>query len=568
MFSQFSLVITLLLVFTAAIAGGVLAQKFKQPSLLGYIAAGILLGNVFTRFIDSNFLDLMAHAGITLLLFTLGIEFSFHRLRKILTAISWAVIVQILVSIIIFLMVFLWVGMPFVGGLFFALAASLSSTAVVTKLLADRGELETQPGEILTGWLVIQDLAVIPMMLILPIFVSANVGVDPVSVIGLVLLNLVKSGLVLIVVVLLGKFGVPKFFNFIASFGNSEIFLLTVVGLVVLAAVGSYALGLSMALGAFIAGLIIAETSQNHAIFAEIRPLRDIFAVVFFVSLGLALPLSIVGTIWPQLLIFASVVLIAKFGIVTSLMRFLGYHRKVAFFVGIGLTQMSEFGFILAREGKNLGVLSENHYTLLIALTFLTIFVSMPFFGKANRIYYSFLSKIWPKILRENDEQNFHEELAYHDHVVICGFGRVGKYIGKALELSAIPFVIVDYNHAVASKLRKNGYKVIYGDPAEKNILDYAQVDLAKTLVVAIPDRHTQEMIIANAQTLNKRIKIICRSHHEEDHSRLKSLGVNTIVQPEFEAALSISASLLNDFGISQADISNRLNHLQIEQSI
>ncbi len=569
-----TLIATLLLVFASALAGGLIAHTFRQPVLLGYIAFGVLFGNVFHRFIDELFVTTIAESGVTLLLFTLGVEFSFHRLRKILGFVSWAAIAQLLLSIFIFLLLFLLLGFSFLPALLIALAASLSSTAILIKVLSEKGELETTPGEVAIGWSVVQDLAVVPIMLLLPAVVSVETAGTAtfVQAIAAIAGSLLKAGAALFLVIVLGKRAIPRLLNAVSKIGSREIFLLMVVGIVFVAALVTYALGLSAALGAFIAGLLIAETSQNHAIFAEVRPLRDLFAVVFFVSLGLVLPVSQVVYQLPLIATIALVILSVKGFLIFGLGRFLGHHRKTAFLVALGLLSMSEFGFIIAKEGVVLGALTQSEYVFLVAVAFTTILISAPLFSAQHAVYYWFyhsLGRILPKLFPTKLELSPNrEELTLENHIVICGYGRVGKYIGRALDMAQIPYVVVDYNHTTVADLKAKGIMVVYGDPADKDVLDYAQVDYAKAVIIAIPDRHTQEMIIGNAQTLNKRIKIICRTHHEEDQRRLKSLGVQTIVQPEFEAALAVVNKVLPDFGVSADDLAGKISRLKIEHGL
>lgn len=570
----FSFIVTLLLVFTSAIIGGVLAKRLKLPMVVGYIAAGVFFGNALPGITDRPFLELIGDVGVTLLLFTLGVEFSFHRLRRVLSTIAWAVILQVLLCLLLFLGVLFSLGFGFIPALYLAAAASLSSTAIVVKILSERGELDTVPGELATGWLVVQDLTVIPLMILLPsLSITPSAGTQ--SLLTLLLwvgISLLKAGLVIGVVIYLGRVGIGKLLHYVAGIGSREIFLIATIGVVFLAGLLAYSVGLSIALGAFIAGLLVAETSQNHTIFAEVRPLRDIFAVVFFVSLGMVLPVATLVQKIPLILLLTVIVVIVKWFFVLGLCRFLGYHRKTAFLVALSLTQISEFGFIIAREGVAIGAFTHEHYVLLVALTFSTILVSSPLVTHGNTFYYwlyGALGHRWPKIfptkLGTVDEP---EELPIRDHVVICGYGRVGKYIGRALQMVGITFLVVDYNHTTVSELREKGIQVIYGDPADRDVLDFAQVDFAKVLIIAIPDRHTQEMIIAHAQTLNRRIKIICRTHHEEDQAILKSLGVMTVVQPEFEAALSIVERLFRDYGVSDGDVSGKLSRLKIEHGM
>lgn len=561
--NSLSLITTLLLILSAAIGGGVIAKRAKLPMLVGYIAGGFLVGNIAPNVLNKPILEMLSEWGVTLLLFTLGVEFSFQRLRKILGTIAWAAVFQIIASILLFFLLFLAFGFPFLASLLFAMAGSLSSTAVVVKILSERGQQETLPGEIATGWLVIQDLAVVPLMLLLSSTVTGSLPS--------VFVNLAKAGLLLIFVVYLGRFGVLKLMNAVTSLKSRELFVLVIVGLVFFASLVSIALGLSAALGAFLAGLLVAETSQNHAVFSEIRPLRDLFSVVFFVTLGMVIPIGVLVSSWPLLLGVTGITIFFKWFVVMGLSRFVGYHRSTAFAVAVSLTSMSEFGFLLAKEGSSLRILTAEHFVFLISLTFLTIFVSSPLMSHTAVLYGAFRKTLgkFPKIFPEREETFIGREgLPVTDHVVLCGYGRVGRYIGRALEMANVPYVVVEYNSSTIHELRQRGILTVYGDPADRDVLDYAQVDLARAVVIAIPDRHTQELVISHAKSLNRRIRIICRSHHEEDQRHLKALGVHTIVQPEFEAALSIVERLLTDFGVPVDDISGKVSRLKIEHGL
>lgn len=565
---------TLLLVFGSAIAGGILAKRLRLPALIGYIASGVVFGNILTRGIDQTLLARIADAGVTLLLFTLGVEFSFHRLKNALGAVAWAAIAQILICILLFVLLFLWLGFGFLPALYIAVAASLSSSAIVVKVFSERGELDSVPGELSTAWLVVQDLAVVPIMIVLPTVVNVQlIGNIPFTgVMTAVSVSLLKSMLILGGIWFLGKRGIPKLLNFASSIDSREIFLLSTIGIVLLAAVSSYVFGLSAALGAFIAGILISETSQNHAIFAEVRPLRDLFAVVFFVTLGMVLPLNEIAANFGLLLAVSVAIICVKWFLVFGLTRYVGNHRKTAFVVAIAMTQMSEFGFIIAQDGVVRGAIGHDRYVFLVALTFITMLIGTMSLTFVHNIYYWFykmLGRFLPAfVVSKHELSSDREPLPLTNHIVICGYGRMGRYIGRALEMSAVPFVVVDYNHTTINELKNKGIPVVYGDPGDMDVLDYAQVDLARTMVIAIPDRHTQEMIIGNAQTLNRRIRIICRTHHQEDQKWLKSLGVASIVQPEFEAALSVINKLLIDAGVSLEDITGKVSRLKIEHGL
>jgi monovalent cation:H+ antiporter-2, CPA2 family len=569
-----SLITTLFLVFLSAIVGGIIAKRLKQPALIGYIASGIVFGNLFTTLVDQAFIQKIADVGVTLLLFTLGLEFSFHRLKKILGTVTWAATAQILVIILIFFFIFSVMGFGFLPSIYVAIAASLSSTAIIIKVLSEKGELETVPGELATGWSVVQDFAVIPIMIILPTLVAVQASQSPSAgnITLAISVSIVKSVLALSLIYFLGRKGIPMLFRLISTLHSREIFLLCIMGIVFLSALLTYAIGLSAAIGAFIAGLLISETSQNHAVFSEVRPLRDLFVVVFFVSLGMVLPFGQIQQILPLILGVCVMILFIKWFLVFGLTRYLGNHRKTAFLVALSLMQMSEFGFIIAKEGLDVGVLTGQRYLFLVALTFSTMLVGTTLFSSGHTLYYWFyrsLGKYLPKLFStKQDLSPNREELPIRDHIVICGYGRVGRYVGRALDMTGIPYIVVDYNQSTINELKSRGVQVVFGDPADKEVLDFAQVDYARAVIIAIPDRHTQQMIISNAQTLNKHIRIVCRTHHEEDQKILKSLGVTTIVQPEFEAALSVINKLLPDFGISKEDLEGKITRLKIEHGL
>ncbi len=570
-FHSFSIVFTLLLVFGSAIVGGILAKRLKLPAIIGYIAAGIVFGNVASSWTDHTFLSLIADIGVTLLLFTLGVEFSFQRFRGVLGDVAWPAVFQIIVVSVAFLFLFVGFGFPFVPAMFMGVAAALSSTALVVKVFSERGEMETVSGTVATAWCIIQDLAVIPMMIILSSLVVGGGDATLVGVLSVVGVSVVRSTVIILLIIGIGRRLIPMGLDRLARLKNREIFLLAVVGIVLLSAAGAYLLGLSAAVGAFIAGLLIAETSQNHAIFAEIRPLRDLFVVVFFVGVGMALPAAMLASQLVPIVGVTIAILSFKFFIIYGLNRYIGYHRSVAFSTAAALIPMSEFGFIIAREGLRMGSLSASQYVFLTGVTFGTIVVGTPILSSGHDIYRwlsTGLGKRWPKLFPEKYAKGTKEQYPIGNHVVICGYGRVGKYIGRALEMANIPFVVVEYNQSVVSELKSRGIPVIYGDPAERDVLDYAQVDLARAVVIAIPDRHTQEMVIAHASTLNRRIKIICRSHHEDDVRHLKSLGVTTVIQPEFEAALAIVSRILSDFGVAADDVSGKVSRLKIEHGL
>lgn len=569
---------SLILIFFSSIVGGIVAHKLKIPAVIGYILLGLICGLIFPFLKDIQILRLIAEVGVTLLLFTVGLESSFFRLRKTIKSVFWSVCVQVfgIFTILLFLCLYLF-KIPAYTSLFISISAAFSSTAIVVKILSDKMEAETLYGEIITSWLILQDFIIIPFMVIVSSLAALNLNSNDLTFGAFFLTTIwaiLRSLLIILFIVIFGKTIIPVILQYIAKFKNREIFILTTVGIVAVSSSLTYVFGLPAPLGAFLAGIMISQTSQNHAIFSEIRPLRDLFTVLFFTSLGLSLNMSYFGKLFPLLIVLLTILTVVKLIIVYFLSRSMQFHRKTAFLVSVLLLPISEFGFILAGIGLNSNLLSEESFVLISLLTFFSILTGVMIISKNELIYKIFFHRfaaLFPKYFKESAQNTLNTSSSgfpISDHVVLCGYGRVGRYIGRSLDMAGVPYVVVDYNLNTLTKLKDKGINVVYGDPADKFILDYAQVDLAKAIVIAIPDRHTQEMIISHAFSLNRKIKIICRTHHEEDQAYLRSLGVQTIVQPEFEASLSIIKKLYSDFNIADEIFQSKSSRLKIEHGL
>ena len=569
MSADFILIGWLGLVLAMAFLGGLLAKKAKQPPVVGYLLVGVFISLVTSKFFPvKDLLSFLAEIGVALLMFTLGIELSLDYLKKVKVVAIWGGLIQILLIIILSLFILPLFGFDFYSSLFMGAAFSLSSTAIVVKILSEKSGIDTLPGSIMLGWLLVQDLAVLPMVVILPA-IGSNSGS-----IGLLILSILKVFAILFAVILLGRKLVPKFINWVANFSSRELLLIAVFSLCLLTAIFTSALGLSLALGAFLAGLIISKTSENHAIFSEIRPLRDIFSIVFFVSLGMFLNPYFLASNILMILSISLLIVFFKFAIITGLVLYLGYHAKTSIIVGMGLVQVGEFAFILARLGLNSNLISDSVYSVILSVALLTILITPWFISVSPRLYF-FLQKttkrfpkIYDRLFTKVDQFHREEGLELDGHVIVCGYGRVGSWLARALQLLETPYVVIDYNHQKIADLKKKGIKALYGDPADIDVLEYAQVKKAKVLVMAIPDQATQEIIIANCQTLNPHIKVVSRIHKKESFSRLKTLGVTCFIQPEFEASLSIIHRVLQFLGVDQDEIAGKIKRIKIEHGM
>jgi CPA2 family monovalent cation:H+ antiporter-2 len=428
--------------------------------------------------------------------------------------------------------------------------------------------METIDAEVMIGWLVIQDLAVIPMMVILPVLARLEGG-------GFILglgKALGSATIVVMGVIFLGRMVTPFLMHQIAGSNSRELLVISAVALALgTAYLGSF-LGISPALGAFLAGVVISETQENHAIFAETRPLRDLFVALFFVTLGfLVTPSVIINNFW-LILALTAFVLILKTIVIFLLSLFLGYRGKIAVATGLGLAQVGEFSFILFSVGKALGLLSFETTSIGITTTLMTLILTPLFFKSVVPVWRKLrvVTKDFPQLNKAFtgwDRKSKVKTRRFKNHIIICGYGRIGGWVGKALDSMGIPFVVIDYNQKKVQEVRMKGIPVIYGDPAEPEILDYADIRDARAIVVAIPDRVIQEEVVTRVQTVAPEVKIISRVHFDEDWERLKTFKVDKIIQPEFEAALAIVRSILVSFGKSKEEVARKLKSLRQSHS-
>lgn len=560
----------LVIILLTSFIGGAIAKKLKFPVIVGYALSGIFAGSVIRGFMPiSQEINGIAEIGVALLLFTVGLEFNVSRLREMSEVIFLGSLVQVLLTVLFAVVIFPFFGMNFYTSLFLGSVFSLSSTAAVLKILSDKGELETLHGEISAGWLFMQDLYTLPLFILLPaigkIMLGTFGGLEPAVVFGKSLIIALGA---FIGVLFVGKRTVPWIFGKIANLGSRELVLTAAVGICLSFAYAFEQAGLSYAMGAFVAGVLLASSTAHHGIFAEVRPLRDIFATVFFVSLGFLVTPEFFLENWVTILLVTILVIGIKFIISMVLVLLLGYHIKTAILVGFSLISIGEFAFILALIGISSKLISEYVFLLILSVSFATLIISMLILTLSDRLYYlmrRYTGSLFPlkKYVSPINAMPFPYDHSLNKHVVVLGHGRVGKHICSALLSADIPFIVVDYNHVLVEKLKNSGIHVIYGDPAEVDVLKFARVEDAKIIILAYADRHSQESVIVNALTLNPDIRIICRTHAEEDRKKLTSLGVHAVIQPEHEAALSMTKILLQMLGTDEHTLYEKMRNIQ-----
>src|SRR3989344_3814175 len=552
---------------------GALAKKIKISPLIGYIIGGLILGNFFPNLIDDQAIKNFAYFGIILLLFTLGLEINFTRILSFKKIIFTAGLLQLFISGTLIGLLSGIFHFNLLESFLIGIALSSSSTTLVAKIIQDRGEDASFIGEIAIGMLLFQDIAFIPFLII---FTSINASnVSPLTVSLEIIVSFSKSVLIIGGLYYLGLKIIPWTFNKIAR-SSRELLNLFIILFIFFVTGLSLVFKIPTLIGVFIAGILLAQTLEHYQIFSEVRPLRDLLGVIFFVYIGSNIKIAAISGFLPQILLFTTILILIK--VIVTLIIFIGlrFHSKTSLSLALYLFQLDEDAFILLSSALFNKVISYDKYLFVITSTLITLILTPVVIKNKDTIYRllrSFIKKFLPFLekfiaYRIDSNQSPIDTLEIKNHVVICGYGRIGGYIGRSLMLANIPYVAIDYNLYQVEKAKKQGVNIIYGEPTDIDILDYAQVDEALILILALPERLAQEAVVLNAKKLNRNIFIISRVHRQIDQTRMKDLGVNLVVQPEFEASLTIIKKIYLWHKMDKQDIINNIRRLRIEHGI
>lgn len=570
---SFFLVLNFFLYLSIPFLMAMIAKKAKLSPLIGYIGGGLVIGNLFPAMATNEGIISFAYFGIVFLLFTLGLETNFSRILILKKFIIIGGFLQLFFSMIFVFLFSLLFKFSLLESFLIGIALSSSSTTIVAKIIQDRGEESSFIGEVAMGILIFQDIAFIPYLMIFTSITSNDISAW--TVIKDTIIGLVKATLIITTLFYLGQKIIPKVFNKVARISR-ELFDLFIIVFIFFVVGLSIVLKIPTLIGAMVAGVLLAQTIEHYHIFSEIRPLRNLLGVIFFVYIGSHIQLGLVIPYLPSILLFTVGVIIIKALIVLIIFLLLKFHSKTSFNLSMYLFQIDEDAFILMSSAYLSKVITQEKYLFVITSVLIT-FILTPIFINNKEKYYrtirEFIKKYIPFLekfiaYRIDSNQSPIDTLEIKNHVVICGYGRIGSYIGRSLMLANIPYVAIDYNLFQVEKAKKQGANIIYGDPADIDILDYAQVDVATIIILAVPERSVQEAIVLNARKLNKDIFIISRVHRQADQIRMKDMGANLVVQPEFEASLSIIKRIYHWHKLEKEDIINKIRRLKIEHGI
>ena len=560
---ELGLGLDLIIVLAAAIAGGILAYWLRLPIIIGYLATGIAVGPYgFGLVRDLETINALATIGVILLLFTLGLEFSLNELKRIGRVAVWGGGAQILLTAGVGFALGKLLGWETTNAIFFGFLIALSSTMIVLKTLMERGELDSAHGRVMIGILLVQDLSLVPLMIILP--AMGEEGAQLWSSLGIATL---KATLFIGIMLVLGIWGLPWLLERVAGRRSRELFLLTVVTLSLGAAFGAHFLGLSAAVGAFIAGLLIGQSVFARQAVADIIPLRDIFGALFFVSLGMLADLNFATDNLAIIALVVVAIIVAKFIICAIIPRVFGYSPKTALFTGMGLIQIGEFSFVLAVVGLEVGIISQNIYSITLAAAIVTMGLT-PFALNLASTLYRWLNqgKKSGWLIASRFDQGWLNKQQLAGHAVICGHGRVGNTLTRVLEQKNLPYLVIDIDPQVISRLRSQRIPCIYGDASNSEILAHTELNEANLLICTFPSFMDVELTVRNALKINPKLDIVARVHRDIDAELIKGIGVSELVRPEFEASLEITRHTLHRFGLTAVEIQHILNGLRKER--
>jgi len=547
--AETGLLVNLALVLVAAAIGGFIAVRLGQSPLIGYIVVGVFIGPYTPGPSgEPETVAALADVGLIFLLFAVGLQLSVRELVSVGRVAVLGGTLQIVALIAIGYGVALAFGFTSIEAFFFGGFVAMCSTTVLAKLLGDRGELGSEHGTIALAWATVQDLATIVLVVLLTGLASGGETLNE------VLLAVGRAALFIAILLPLGTRVLPWLFGRVALLRSREVFVLTVVAIALGTAFASQQLGLSLAVGAFLAGLVVSESDISYRALGELTPLRDIFAAVFFVSVGMLFDPTFVIEALPLVLVALAIVIPIKGAITTGLARVFGVPLRPAVLLGVSMAQAGEFSFLLASLGVALGVLGEEMFSLMLASAGASI-VLAPSLLRATPPTLRWLRRRSAERLPDLAEPPAADAAGRRGRfVIICGFGRVGRLIGAALDGRGFAYTVIEEDPRIVRDLRARKVSVVHGSAENARILEHAGSANAQVVVCALPDPIALRMVVSHARRHNPRVHIIARARTARDRDYLQRQGVQEIVVAETEAAVEMARYTLARLGVSGAE--------------
>lgn len=552
----------ILIIFAVSIPVVLVAHRLKFPSIVGFLLTGFIIGpNSLGLIPDVEEIRVLAEVGVALLLFSIGLEFSFERLKGLGKTSAGAGGVQVIITIMAGVIAGTVPGWSFKESVFLGCAMALSSTAIVLAVLSHKRWFDAPAGRLVTGILIFQDLAVIPMVVLIKFLAMREFG-EASAGIALAAVKLVALSIALFV---LSRWIVGPFLRHTALMRSKELFVIVVVGFAIAAAYATEKMGFSFALGAFLAGFVVSTTDFRFHALSEIAPFRHCFNGLFFVTVGMIVDPLFIGNHCAEVSLLVVFIIIAKALITGGSIFAFGYPVSIAVIGALMLAQVGEFSFMLVFYGWKAGAISHDFYQLIVDAAAITMVVA-PFFvafAPALGERLAFITWRFKRFRGRMQEIAPDEEGRPADHAIICGFGPLGMTIGKLLEKRAIPYVVLELNPMTVDRIKKDVKHAYVGDGASSALLHHVNIGQAKLLAIAVPDQLNAIAIIKQARQMNPDIYIITRSRYRDQVESFYDAGADIVICEELEAGIEMGRYILSELGVVDSEISRLFKEIR-----
>jgi CPA2 family monovalent cation:H+ antiporter-2 len=551
----------LVIVLTATIAIVFVFQKLRLPNIVGFLLTGVIIGPHGFQLIQSvDQVEILAEIGVVLLLFTIGLEFSLETILSVQRRVVWAGLLQVVLTTLVGLAVARLLGVSVEVGLFYGFLVSLSSTAIVLRIYHDRGEINSLQGRLASGLLLFQDLCVVPMMLLLPVL--AGSGQDSIF---LIVWVLAKSLITLVAIVWTARKLLPRLLHQVALLRNREIFVLFVVLVCLGTAWLTSETGLSLALGALVAGLVISESELSHQIVADILPLRDCFSGIFFISIGMLLNLGLLSQDLRITLLELLLMIGIKSLVLFAVFWWLYRSIRLGVVLGLGLAQIGEFSFVLAKAGINFKLLSPGDGQIFLAASILSMMATPFLIQWVHAWSFGFEGLFKDTGFNRSTSGGANETASATGHVIVVGYGLNGQNLARVLKEVSIPYRVLEMDPDLVRSAKAGGEPITFGDGTRPEILQQVDIEKARVLVVAISDPAATARLVSQARRLRTDLYIIVRTRYVAEIDRLYRLGANQVIPEEFETSVEIFARVLQEYHIPRNVISLQVDLIRKE---
>ncbi len=554
----------LLIILLVSVPVAFACLRLKLPLLVGLMLTGIVIGPYGLGLIkELEAIEILAEIGVMLLLFTIGLEFSLHRLREMKRLVLVGGGLQVGLTIAATAVAAILFGREPNQAIFFGFLVALSSTAIVLKSYAERNEVDAPHGRAAVGILIFQDISIVLMMLLVPVLG----GKDAAS-FGAIAAKLGGSLLGLIVIVLAAWFLVPLLLKQIVRLKSPEVLLLLVVLVCLGISFVTAQFGLSLALGAFIAGMVLADSDFSHQVTADILPFRDVFNSIFFVSIGMLLSLSALVENLFTVFLWVLLLVVGKALIVWTVIQLLGFPQRVAAMTALGLAQIGEFSFVLAKAGRGADLLPDSDYQSFLAASIISM-IATPFMIAAAPRFGYLIQSIVPDKKSAEDAPEAEEELhitstgGLNNHVIIVGYGLNGRNLARVLRAVTVSYTILELNAEVVREAKEKGEKINFGDATRREVLHHAAIENANALVLAMSDPQAARRTVRQARALNEKIYIVVRTRYTSEITELLKYGADEVIPEEFETSIEIFSRVLLRYGVDRRTIENQIERVR-----